>query len=38
VLPGLALGVVITAGNYRADDQWVSPTRVMREVVLASIA
>jgi CubicO group peptidase (beta-lactamase class C family) len=37
VLPGLKLAVAITAGNYGADDQWVPPTRVVREVVLASI-
>jgi CubicO group peptidase (beta-lactamase class C family) len=37
VLPGLDLAVAITAGNYDAPDQWVSPTRVMREVVLPSI-
>jgi CubicO group peptidase (beta-lactamase class C family) len=37
VVPGLKLVVAITAGNYGADDQWVPPTRVMREVVLASI-
>lgn len=37
VLPGLALVVAITAGNYGADDQWIPPTRVLREVVLASI-
>ena len=37
VLPGLDLAVAITAGNYDASDQWVSPARVMREVVLPSI-
>ena len=37
VLPGLDLVVVITAGNYDTPDQWVPPTRVMREVVLPSI-
>ena len=37
VLPGLELVVAVTAGNYGADDQWIPPTRVLREVVLASI-
>ena len=37
VLPTLKLVVAITAGNYGADDQWMPPTRVLREVVLASV-
>jgi CubicO group peptidase (beta-lactamase class C family) len=37
VFPGLDLVVAITAGNYDAPDQWVPPTRVIREVVLPSI-
>jgi CubicO group peptidase (beta-lactamase class C family) len=37
VLPGLDLIVAITAGNYDTSDQWVPPTRVIREVVLPSI-
>jgi CubicO group peptidase (beta-lactamase class C family) len=37
VLPGLELVVAITAGNYNAQDQWIPPIRVVREVVLASI-
>jgi CubicO group peptidase (beta-lactamase class C family) len=37
VLPDLDLVVVITAGNYLMPDQWIPPTLVMREVVLASI-
>jgi CubicO group peptidase (beta-lactamase class C family) len=37
VLPGLDLVVAVTAGNYGTDDQWIPPTRVLREVVLASI-
>jgi CubicO group peptidase (beta-lactamase class C family) len=37
LLPRLELAVAITAGNYLMDDQWVPPTRVMREVVLASL-
>jgi CubicO group peptidase (beta-lactamase class C family) len=38
VLPDLKLVVAVTSGNYGADDQWIPPTRVLREVVLASIA
>lgn len=37
VLPELQLAVAITAGNYGADDQWIPPTRVLIEVVLASL-
>jgi len=37
ILPGLDLAAAITAGNYDTPDQWVPPTRVMREVVLPSI-
>lgn len=37
VLPTLDLVVVVTAGNYDTPDQWVPPTRVLREVVLASL-
>ena len=37
ILPELKLVVAVTAGNYGADDQWMPPTRVLREVVLASI-
>jgi CubicO group peptidase (beta-lactamase class C family) len=37
VLPALKLVVAVTAGNYGADDQWIPPTRVLREVVLASL-
>jgi CubicO group peptidase (beta-lactamase class C family) len=37
VLPELQLVIAITAGNYGADDQWIPPTRVLREVVLASL-
>jgi CubicO group peptidase (beta-lactamase class C family) len=38
VFPGLDLVVAITAGNYDTQDQWVPPTRVIREVVLPAIA
>lgn len=37
VLPDLGLVVAVTAGNYGADDQWMPPTRVLREVVLAGM-
>src|SRR5499433_1703692 len=37
MLPDLDLAAAITAGNYDTPDQWVPPTRVMREVVLPSI-
>jgi len=37
MLPGLDLVVAITADNYGADDQWMPPTRAMREVVLPSV-
>ena len=37
LMPGLKLAVAITAGNYLADDQWIPPTRVLREVILESI-
>jgi CubicO group peptidase (beta-lactamase class C family) len=38
IFPGLDLVVAITAGNYDTEDQWVPPTRVIREVVLPAIA
>ena len=38
VFPGLDLAVAITAGNYDTPDQWVPPTRVIREVVLPAIS
>jgi len=37
MFPGLDMVVAITAGNYDTPDQWVPPTRVIREVVLPSI-
>jgi CubicO group peptidase (beta-lactamase class C family) len=37
VFPGLDLAVAVTAGNYDTPDQWVPPTRVIREVVLSSV-
>jgi CubicO group peptidase (beta-lactamase class C family) len=37
VFPGLDLLVATTAGNYDTPDQWVPPTRVVREVVLPAV-
>ena len=37
IIPALQLVVAITAGNYLKEDQWIPPTRVLREVILASI-
>ena len=36
-IPALQLVVAITAGNYGKEDQWVPPTRVLRDIVLASV-
>jgi CubicO group peptidase (beta-lactamase class C family) len=38
VIPALRLVVAMTAGNYEREDQGIPPTRVLREVILASIA
>jgi CubicO group peptidase (beta-lactamase class C family) len=37
VLPALQIAVAITAGNYNTTDQWLPPTRLLHEVVLASV-
>ncbi len=37
IVPALQLVIAITAGNYGTEDQWMPPTRVLREVVLASV-
>jgi CubicO group peptidase (beta-lactamase class C family) len=37
VLPSLQIAVAITAGNYNTTEQWIPPTRVLYEVVLASL-
>ncbi|MGY2052321.1 serine hydrolase domain-containing protein [Methylobacterium sp. JK268] len=38
ILPGRDLVVAVTAGNYLAEDQWIPPNRVLRDVVLAGLA
>ena len=37
VLPALQIAVAITAGNYNTTDQWLPPTRLLYEVVMASV-
>ncbi len=37
IIPALQLVLAITAGNYGAENQWMPPTRVLREVVLAGV-
>jgi CubicO group peptidase (beta-lactamase class C family) len=37
IIPAVQLVVAVTAGNYGTEDQWIPPTRVLREAVLASI-
>jgi CubicO group peptidase (beta-lactamase class C family) len=37
IIPALQLVIALTAGNYGTDDQWIPPTRILREVVLASV-
>ena len=37
IIPGLQLVIATTCGNYGTDDQWIPPTRILREVVLASV-
>lgn len=36
--PELDLAVAITAGNYDTPDQWVPPTRIVRDVILPALA
>lgn len=38
IIPALQLVIALTAGNYAAEDQWIPPTRVLREIVLASVS
>ena len=37
IIPALQLVIALTAGNYGMEDQWIPPTRVLREIVLASV-
>lgn len=37
IIPALQLVIAITCGNYGAADQWIPPTRILREIVLASV-
>jgi CubicO group peptidase (beta-lactamase class C family) len=37
IIPALQLVVAITAGNYEREDQGIPPTRILREIVLASV-
>lgn len=37
IVQALQLVIAITAGNYGKEDQWIPPTRVLREVVLGNI-
>lgn len=37
IIPALQLIIAVIAGNYGAEDQWVPPTRVLRDVILASV-
>ena len=37
IIPALQLVIAMTCGNYEKEDQWLPPTRVLREVVLASV-
>jgi len=38
IFPGLDLAVAITTGNYDTPDQWIPPTRLIREVILPAIS
>jgi hypothetical protein len=37
ILPELQLVIALTARNYGQPEQWVPPTRVLREVILDSV-
>ncbi|CCD91621.1 putative Beta-lactamase [Bradyrhizobium sp. ORS 375] len=37
IIPALQLIIAVTAGNYERDDQSLPPTRILREIVLASV-
>jgi hypothetical protein len=38
IIPALQLVIAITAGNYLKEDQWIPPTRILREVILGSVS
>jgi len=38
IIPALELVVAITAGNYSKEDQGIPPARILREIILQSIA
>jgi hypothetical protein len=35
IIPALRLVIVLTCGNYETEDQWMAPTHVLREIVMA---
>ena len=37
VIPALQLVIAMTHGNYGREDQGIPPTRILREVILASV-
>lgn len=37
IIPALQLIIATMCGNYGTEDQWIPPTRLLREVVLASV-
>jgi hypothetical protein len=37
VFPALQLVIAVTAGNYEQMDQWMPPTRILNDVVLAHV-
>jgi hypothetical protein len=37
IIPALQLVIAMTCGNYGKQDQGLPPTRVLREMVLASV-
>ena len=37
LMPDAGLAVAILCGNYNKPDQWITPLRVWREIVLANL-